>query len=55
MAILKKNVSIRLCGDYKSTVNQVPQWETFLFPTTDLLYAKLAGCQKFSQLYLELA
>lgn len=52
VSILKKNGNIRLCGDYKCTVNRAIRWETYPLPTADLLFAKLAMCEKSSQLDL---
>nr|XP_050035646.1 uncharacterized protein K02A2.6-like [Dermacentor andersoni] len=50
--VVKKDGSIRICGDYKSTVNRVAQWETYPLPTPEQLFARLAGCSKFSRLDL---
>ncbi|XP_075550349.1 uncharacterized protein LOC142583754 [Dermacentor variabilis] len=50
--VVKKDGSIRICGDYKSTVNRVVQWETYPLPTPEQLFARLAGCSKFSKLDL---
>ncbi|XP_049520471.1 uncharacterized protein K02A2.6-like [Dermacentor silvarum] len=46
----KKDGSIRICGDYKSTLNPVIHWETYPLPTPEELFAKLAGFSKFSKL-----
>lgn len=48
--VVKKDGSIRICGDYKSTLNPVIHWETYPLPTLEELFAKLAGCSKFSKL-----
>nr|XP_050024971.1 uncharacterized protein K02A2.6-like [Dermacentor andersoni] len=50
--VVKKDGSIRICGDYKSTINRVVQWETYPLPTPEQLFARLAGCSKFSRLDL---
>lgn len=53
--VVKKNGKIRLCGDYKCTVNPALQWETYPLPTTEQLFANLAGCKVFSRLDLDQA
>ena len=50
--ILKNDGSIRLCGDYKKTVNPSVDIDTYPVPTLEQLYAKLAGGQTFSKLDL---
>ena len=46
--VLKKDGKIRLCGDYKLTINQVAFTETYPLPRADELFAKLSG-GKFSK------
>ncbi len=41
--IRKKDGSIRLCGDYKVTVNQETITETYPLPKIDDMLASLAG------------
>lgn len=50
--VLKQDGSLRLCGDYKVTVNQVSRLEQYPLPTFDDMAAKLAGGQEFSKLDL---
>ena len=48
--ILKPDNSVRLCGDYKVTINQVSHLEQYPLPTLEDISAKLAGGKKFSTL-----
>ena len=48
----KSNGSIRICGDYKVTINPVLQVDQFPVPKPDDLFATLAGGKKFSKLDL---
>ena len=41
---------IRICGDYKNTVNPVIEDEIFPIPTPDELFAPMEGGQKFSKI-----
>lgn len=53
--ILKKNGKMRICGDYKGTLNPVVKWETYPLPTPEQLLARLGGCSVFSRLDLDQA
>lgn len=53
--ILKKNGKIRICGDYKVTLNSQLLVDDHPFPTIDELFSKLANETKFSKLDLEQA
>ncbi|XP_037508698.1 uncharacterized protein K02A2.6-like [Rhipicephalus sanguineus] len=53
--ILKKNGKMRICGDYKGTLNPVVKWETYPLPTPEQLLARLGGCAVFSRLDLDQA
>lgn len=48
--ILKQDGSIRLCGDYKLTVNRVSLLEQYPIPKIEDLFTALAGGQQFSKL-----
>ena len=50
--VLKKDGSIRLCGDLKLIVNQVTQTEVYLFPRIVELFVSLSGGTIFSTLDL---
>ena len=58
--IVKQDGSIRICGDYKLTINQVADLESYPLPRIDDLLASLGKGQLFSKLdlanaYLQLA
>ena len=48
----KKDERIRVCGDYKVTINQHLDVEQYPLPRPDDLFALLAGGQKFTTLDL---
>ncbi|KAE8748860.1 hypothetical protein FOCC_FOCC004454 [Frankliniella occidentalis] len=48
--IPKKNGEIRLCADYKSTINPVLQPDTYTSPTVNEILAMAAGCEVFAEL-----
>ena len=50
--VLKKNGSLRLCGDYRVTVNSTIIKDTHPIPTIEDIFAKLAGGTIFSKLDL---
>ena len=51
----KKDGSVRICGDYKGTVNPELQAEQYPLPRIEDTFAKLAGGQKFSKIDLRQA
>ena len=50
--VLKKDGSIRICGDYKVTINQASQVDSYPLSRIDDLFASLAGGKRFSKLDL---
>ena len=50
--VRKPDNSIRLCGDYKTTVNQASKLDNYPIPKIDELCAEMAGCNMFSKLDL---
>ena len=48
--VVKKDKSIRICGDFKTTVNKAIHQDTHPIPLIEDLANKLAGGQKFSTL-----
>ncbi|XP_017575179.2 uncharacterized protein K02A2.6-like [Pygocentrus nattereri] len=53
--VIKKDGSIRICGDFKVTLNTVLEVERYPLPHIDDLFAELAGGQKFSKIDLSQA
>ena len=48
--VVKTNGAVRICGDYKCTVNQVSKLDTYPIPKTEDLLAMLGGGQRFTKL-----
>ena len=55
MAVPKRSGKLRICGDYKVSVNQVLDIDQYPLPTPEQLFATLAGGQKFTMLDLSQA
>ena len=53
--ILKQDKSVRLCGDYKITVNRAAKVDKYPIPTIADLYASLSGGKLFTKLDLSQA
>ena len=50
--VLKSNGQIRVCGDYKQTINKVAKTDVYPLPHIDELYTKLAGGESYTKLDL---
>ena len=50
--LLKKDQGIRICGDYKVTVNPMIDLERYPLPTAESIFATLAGGKQFTKLDL---
>ena len=53
--VIKQNGGVRLCGDYKLTVNQASPVDSYPLPRVDELLASLSGGKLFSKLDLSQA
>ena len=51
--VMKKNGSLRICGDFKVTVNQALEVDQYPLPKVEDIFASLAGGEKFSKLDLK--
>ena len=50
--VLKKNGKMRLCGDYKLTINQASPTDPYPLPLIEEIFANLSGGTLFSKLDL---
>ena len=48
--VIKPNGSVRICGDYKLTINRVAKLDGYTLPRIEDLFARLAGGKKFTKL-----
>ena len=48
--VLKRDGSVRICGDYKLTVNQAAQLDQYPLPRIEDLFARVSGGKHFSKL-----
>ena len=55
VVVPKKDGRVRLCGDYKMTINQYLEVDRYPLPKPNDLFATLAGGQKFSKIDLSQA
>ena len=50
--VVKQDRTVRICGDYKATVNQALKSEVYPLPRIEELFAAMAGGQQFSKMDL---
>ena len=55
VVVPKSNGKIRVCGDYKVTINRCVEIKIYPLPTVEDIFAKLAGCSYFTKLDLNQA
>ena len=55
VAVPKGDNSVRICGDYKTTVNPQLKIDQYPLPRIDNIFASLAGGQRFSKIDLRQA
>ena len=53
--VVKKDGSVRLCGDYKVSVDQVSKTDVYPLPRVEDLFASLSGGKFFTKLDLQSA
>lgn len=53
--VIKKNGNVRLCGDFKQTINQVMPVQQYPLPGIEAIFVSLRGGQKFSKIDLQQA
>ena len=53
--VMKADGSVRICGDFKQTLNPNIEVDTYPLPRIEELFAKLAGGVKFTKLDLSQA
>ena len=51
--VMKKNAAVRICGDFKVTLNSQPKVEQYLLPKIEDTFANLAGGKQFSEIDLK--
>ena len=47
---MKSNGTIRICGDFKVTINPISQVDTYPLPRVEELFSALSGGKYFSKL-----
>ena len=55
VTVVKEDVSLRLCGDYKRTVNTACIVDQYPLPQIEDIFAQLAGCRRFTTIHLSQA
>jgi len=53
--VVKRNNTVRICGDFKTTLNLALNIDQYPLPRIDNIFASLAGGQKFSKIDLQSA
>ncbi|XP_033109865.1 uncharacterized protein K02A2.6-like isoform X2 [Anneissia japonica] len=53
--VQKKSGQVRICGDYKATINPVMKVEQYPLPRIEDIFASLSGGQKFTKIHLKQA
>ena len=53
--VLKQDGSVRICGDFKVTINQVSQIDSYPLPRVEEFFSRLSGGKYFSKLDLSQA
>ena len=48
--VVKPNGTVRICGDYKGTVNPQLKTEEYPLPRIEDIFAKLVGNQRFTKI-----
>ena len=52
--VVKRDHSVRVCGDYKLTINQASNTETYPLPRIEEIFASLSGSKTFTKTKLDL-
>lgn len=52
VVVIKSNGSLRICGDYKSTINPVLEMDRYPLPRAEYLFDRLSGGKKYSKIDL---
>ena len=50
--VLKADGNVRICGDYKTTINPVIENDTYPVPTVDEVFEKVQGGKLFTKIDL---
>jgi len=53
VSILKPGVTIRICGDFKITINNVLEGTEYPLPKIEHLYTNISGSKYFSKIDLK--